>query len=342
MITGNKKKEPDFLTSDDILQMTSGGYDIYMYYLGKVSRIMQRPWGRKEKKLSWGVFCKGGIWFWKDQATEEAGTAIQFVEKYFNLEFKDACDRIVWDFQLKPITKEVITKSPVVTWDEPTEEDKEYVHISFTSKPWQDEHYKFYDGTGVTPDHAERYNCFAVKDLAIKHKRFKLRPNEVVWAYYCPEEDAVKIYFPERGYDEYNPKFRNNVSGTHLWNYENVLNRCGTEPCEKGIIQKSHKDALITLLFTENVIWSQNEQSKLFLSQHTIGRVGKVFKNVWMAFGSDEDGVTKSKKVTDVTGWNWVNPDKKLLPEVNDFYGLAKKFNNPKPVEDLLKYKKFL
>jgi hypothetical protein len=342
MVTGIKKKDTGLITSDDILDRTTGGYDIYMYYLGKVSRIMQRPWGKKEKKLSWGIFPYNGIWMWKDQATEEAGSAIQFVEKYFNLSFGDACAKIIWDFQLRPQKgKQVASKSPIITWDEPTEEDKNYVKISFTYQPWKKEHYKFWEGTEVTPPHCEKYNTYAVKSCAIKRRIFKLKPNEVVWAYYCPEEDAVKLYFPERGYDEWNPKFRNNVSGNHLWNYDNLLQKCGDEPCEKGIIQKSMKDLLVTTLITDKVIASQNEQSKLFLSPHTIEKVGKLFKNVWMAFGSDPDGVAKSQKVTAQTGWNWVNPDKRLLPDINDFYGLAKE-NGLRAVEDLLKYKNFL
>jgi hypothetical protein len=341
MVRGAKKRSPEFLTSDDILQRTSGGYDIYMYYLGKASRIMQRPWGKKEKKLSWGIFPYNGLWMWKDQATEEAGTAIQFVEKYFGLSFQDACNRIAWDFQLKPDVKEVRSTAKIITWDEPTEEDKEYAPISFSSKPWEKEHYEFWDGTDVTPNHAEKYYTFAVRDLAIKRRKFKLKPNEVVWAYYCPEEDAVKIYFPERGQDEFNPKFRNNVSGNHLWNYENLINKC-PDGCEKGILQKSMKDLLVTTLLTENVICGQNEQSKLFTSQFTIDKVQKLFKNVWVSFGSDPDGVLKSQKITAQTGWNWVNPSKELLPDINDFFSLAKAYKSLKPVEDLLKYKSYL
>lgn len=339
-ITGTKRKHQELVTVEDILFKTSGGYDIYMYYLGKVARIMQRPWSKPEKKLSWGIYPYNGVWMWKDKATEESGNALHFVMKYFGLNLNDACNKVAHDFQIKPNVVQVNFKSPIITWDAPTEEDKEYVHIAFTSKPWTDRHHQFYEGTGVTPEFAEKYNTFAVKDCAIKHRKFRIRPNEVVWAYYCPEEDAVKLYFPERGQDEYNPKFRNNVSGTHLWNYENLMKECGGG-CEKGIIQKSMKDLLVTAVHTPYVIASQNEQAKMFLSPHTIEKVGKLFNNVWMAFGSDPDGVAKSQKVTEHTKWNWVNPEKKLLPDINDFYGLAKKFG-PQAVEDLLKYKKFL
>lgn len=340
MFTGAVKKQREFLKSDEVLSMTTGGYDVYMYYLGRVARIMQRPWGKKERKHSWGVYPWNGLWMWKDQANEESGTAIQFVQKMFGLSFVEAVNKIIFDFGLQPDAIGVQSKSKVVTWDEPTEEDKTYVRINFTTKPFQPEHHNFWSGTDVCESRCHRFDCYAVKDLAIKGRRFKLRDKEVVFAYYAEEEDAVKIYFPERGQDEYNPKFRNNVSGSYLWNFERLLSKTGGG-LQKGMIQKSYKDLLITTLFTDNVICGQNEQSKLWLSQFTIDRVGKLFQNVWMAFGSDEDGVTKSQKVTAVTKWNWVNPHKDLLPDINDFYSLAKG-HGPQAVETLLKEKNFL
>jgi hypothetical protein len=341
MITGTLKKEKSFLGSEEILDRTTGGYDIYMFYLGKVARIMNRPWGRTERKPSWGIYPWNGLWLWKDQAREEAGNAIQFVQKTYGLDYNGAINKIASDFGITPNEELTKLKPKVVTWDEPTEEDKVYVRMNFTSKPFQKEHHEFWAGTDVCEARCNRYECWAVKDLAIKGKRFKLRENEVVFAYYAPQEDAVKIYFPERGQDEWNPKFRNNVSGSYLWNYERLLEQTGGS-LEKGLIQKSMKDLLVSTLFTENVIAGQNEQSKLWLSPYTQERVGKLFSGqIWMAFGSDTDGMEKSQKVTSHTGWNRAYPDENLLPTINDFYSLAKA-QSPKAVENLLKQVHFL
>jgi len=96
------KQKPILLSVDEIYNLTSGGYDIYRYYLGDniTSGIMNRPWSGKEKKLSWGIFYREGVWFWKDLATEESGTAIQFVTRYFHLSQADAIQKIMWDFGL--------------------------------------------------------------------------------------------------------------------------------------------------------------------------------------------------------------------------------------------------
>src|SRR6476661_1576357 len=96
MVKGNKIAE--FIPLKEVLFRTNGGYDIYRYYLGSVKRIMSRPWGKKEKKVSWGIYPYSGTWFWKDQATEETGNAISFVEKYFGLTFHEAMMKVCWDF----------------------------------------------------------------------------------------------------------------------------------------------------------------------------------------------------------------------------------------------------
>ena len=85
--------------ADDIFSLTNNGYDIFIKYLGRVG-IMNRPWGRRERKLSFGVFQKDGMWFWKDLAKEESGNAIQFVQRYYSLRYSDAIEKIVSDFGL--------------------------------------------------------------------------------------------------------------------------------------------------------------------------------------------------------------------------------------------------
>lgn len=338
-ITGAVKDEK-FLDAEAILRLTSYGYDIFMFYLGRVSRKMPCPW-RRDRSPSWGIYCYDGMWFWKDYSDEKSGTAIQFVENYFGIPYPEARRKIIRDLQLKKEYEYTNQRSPVVRWEEPGEEDKNYCHISFTTKPWTPKHHEFYAGTDVTPRLAEKYYTYAVKDAAMNHRRVRIAPGEMVWAYYCKEEDGVKLYFPERGQDEFNPKFRGNVSGTHLWNYDRLVAQTGLVPRAKGIIQKSNKDLLITALFTENVICTPNENSKLLLQDEVTDGINRLFAETWLAFGSDPDGVKKGHKVTMWTGWHHVNPHKDLLPGINDFYGLAKAYG-PGAVETLLKEKGFL
>lgn len=328
MIKG--KIKPEFSTTDEIYNLTNGGYDIFRYYLSKISRIMSRPWGKKEKHPSWGIYrYSNGFWYYKDHATEESGTAIQFVQKYFNLSFKQAMDKVKFDFGLPGGIE--INKSPVkITWEKPDIEN-EFVDIGVITKPFEKKHHEFWNSAEVSEEHCKKYNCYAIKSLSINKKFFNIKKNEIVFGYYSPEEYGWKIYFPER---EKEKRFRNNVSGGYLWNYQNL------KQCEDLIIQKSVKDLIVTTLITPCVVATQNESVGIF-NEEMVKKINTITRSPWIWYGSDWDGVKKCKQITDTNKWKYINTPKNLLPEINDAYGYVKKFGI-KSLEDFMKSKKLL
>lgn len=329
MIQGKVKTK--YLSIEEILKQTNGGWDIYNLYLGKIQRQMNRPWGGVEKKKSWGIFPRNGIWFWKDKAREEAGTAIQFVQKFFGLSMSEAKDKICWDFGLGG--KEINSNPVKITWEAPTITDKEYVKIQFTDMPFTKRHHDFWNIAEVSEDRCRRYNCFAVKDLAIRRRKVYIKENEIVFAFYCPEEDAVKIYFPERESDK---RFRNNVSFHHLWNYSNL------HECENLIVQKSPKDMIVTSVTTECVTATQAEAVKIF-DNETVRAINDITDNVWIWYGSDDDGVKKCKEITkNNKPWKYINTPKNMLPEVNDVYSFVKSHNLHIPNSGIAELDKFM
>lgn len=329
MIKGTK-----FTTSDEILAHTSGGYDIYMAYLGSVKRVMERPWlgESKEHKPSWGIYPFNGIWWWKDQAREEQGTAIQFVQRYFGLSYQDALDKIVWDFGLGG--GRVININPIQrTWSEPEEEEKEYAFIAFDSKPFTKKHHEFWNIVEVEEGHCNKLNCWALKDAAINRKRVPMKKDEVAFAYYCPEEDSVKLYFPERR----DGRFKNNVSYRHLWNYESVKEGRYSDL----MVQKSNKDMIVSLMLIPWVIATQAEAVKIF-NPETVDKINSITKRPWIFYGSDDDGVKKCKEITDCNKWRYINIPKKYLPDVNDTYSFVRMHNLQKPGTGLKELEKFM
>lgn len=323
-----KGKQRNDLTTEQVYSMTNGGFDIFKYYLTNVGRVMSRPWGKKEKHPSWGIFpYSNGFWYYKDQASEESGTAIQFVEKYFGLTFKEAMDKVCWDFGLGG---KAINANPVkITWDKPDIE-KDYMNIGVITQPFGVRHHDFWNAAGVTEEHCRKHNCFAVKSMAINRRHFNIKRDEIVFGYYAEEERAWKVYFPERP----DAKFKNNVSGKYLWNYD------GIEDCENLIIQKSMKDLIVTTMITPCVIATQNESAGIF-DEEMVGKINKVTKSPWIWYGSDWDGVKKCKQVTDTNKWKYINTPKDLLPDINDAYGFAKRFGLEK-LEEFMKQKKLL
>lgn len=341
MVKGEQKKT--YISVDEILKSTSGGYDIFRTYLGSVSKLMKRPWpgpkGTKDNHASWGVFPKGGVWFYKDKATEEAGTAIQFVQKHFGLTLHQAKDKICWDFGLGG--GEEINANPVqVVWEKPEIQDKEYAHITFEDQIFKKHHHKFWNAAEVTEEHLRKLNYFAVKSLAINRKFIPIRDNEVVMAYYAPEEDGVKIYFPERP----DMKFRTNIQDKYLWNFSLL------EPCKNLIVQKSCKDLAVTTMISPHCtatesegvhIFGSMEDGKWMPNEEVTGRINKVCKSPIIWYGSDPDGVRKCQEITKLNKYRYVNTPKNLLPDINDSFLYAKKFGL-KGLEQFMKLKKLI
>jgi hypothetical protein len=328
MVKGNPR-----ISTQEILQATQGGYDILMFYNGNVKRSCKSPF-RRESNNSFGFFCKQEIWLWMDKKTEEVGNAIQFVEKKFALSSEKAKAKILYDFG---IGGEYINPSPVkIAWEKP--EESEYIFMDFTKKPFTKKHHEFWNCAGVSEEWCNKYQCWAVKDAVrsnpntCRRERIPIKKDEVVFAYWC--EEGIKFYFPER--DNY--RFLTNVPGDFLWNFDNIGH------CEKGIGQKSMKDLIVTTLYTPCVFAVQSENIALFWKDgitDTAKRVNEKFDDVYLSYGSDDDGKTKSIAVTKKLGWKWINCPNKYLPETNDFYSLCKNQGNLE-LEKLLKSKKII
>lgn len=322
MIKGRQKAE--IIKYDEVLQRTSGGYDIYRYYEGKVPKLMSCPW-RRDRHPSFGFFSKDGLWFWKDLKTEETGTAIDYMMKKFGLSFSDAIGKILYDFGWN---SNIINANPVIiNWE--AEEPKK-IHISFSSKPFEKRHHEFWNCAGVSEIDCNKKECWAIKDLAINRKIIRLGKDEIGFAYYCPEEEKVKIYLPDRPKEN---RFYNSVSYFHLWNFTNV------QECDDLIVQKSMKDLIVTSVITPCVTATQAEATKIF-NDDIVSRINSIAKNIWVWYGSDEDGVEKCKKITNQFRWKYINTPKRMLPDINDTYGMAKKYGI-KAVEEFMKSKKF-
>ena len=63
--------------------------------------------------------------------------------------------------------------------------------------------------------------------------------------------------------------------------------------------------------------------------------------NIFISYGSDDDGKRKSIEISKEFGFKWINPPNQYLPEVNDFYSLVVKYGI-KELEKLLKYKNII
>lgn len=303
MVKGNIRNEVNL---SEIMDFTHGGYSIIRHYHGSVPKICKSPF-RRDDRESFGFFFKSGVVLWKDASTGEDGNAIHYVQKRFGLTFKEALDKVAWDFG---IGGKIINVSPVqITWNKP-EEDREHVHISCIPMSFTQKHKDYWEKAGVTEEMCNSMNCFAAKSVSIKRKRAYIAPNEIVFYYYSPEEDAYKVYFPER---EKQNRFRNNVPGSHIWYLDRI------EECENLLICKSNKDAITLSQFGLCVCATQNEGISCLSPNKEI--IDGKAKNKWVVFGNDKQGWEESYKITKKFGWKHFNiPQGELEKGINDPY----------------------
>lgn len=321
-----KSKKISHLSPEDLLYYTSDGKEIYEHYLGRVSRVaMKCPW-RSDKHPSWGIFYKGGTWLWKDQATEEAGNAITFVQRLFDLSYSDAMQKIAFDFKLGD--KQVIADR---VYEKQAEKPKDYVKIEYLITPFKKRHHEFWNCVEVTEDVCKKFDCYAVKDLSINGLNIQLSPVERVFVYYAQDIMANKIYFPDR---VGNNRFRTNVPYNYLWEYSKLGN------CDKLVVHKSMKDLIVfSQLFPCNIA-TQNESVKIF-NEEVVGKINSITTEPWIFYGSDNDGVKKCTEITNTNKWKYINTPKSMLPEINDVYSYVKK-HGLKSLETFCKSKKLI
>lgn len=303
------------ITTEYILSITNGGWDIFVKEIGyfPVGRAFKHPL-KRDRDPSGSIFNCEGVWLLFDWAsTFPTMNALQFVAAKYGIDWREARKKVCADLGIEKMDKEYV---PLEVFRKPPEYGVNDIHVSFTEGKWRKEHHEFWENTDVTKAHCLKYDTFAVKEAAINRRKVKIKPNEVVWAYYAADIDRVKLYFPERPKKE---RFRGNVPNDYIWNINNV------GECDKLVVQKSMKDLLCTTVLFECVIATQNESAKIFTNA-LADRVNVLSKNIWLAFGSDPQGVQQSKEISDFYKYKWVNPPKNLLPEINDAYSLEKAF----------------
>lgn len=326
MVKGTLKK---LISTDELLKHTNGGYSIFMNEIPhlRVGRAFKSVL-RKDSHPSMSISCRDGFWYVKDFSNGKSYSAISLVQAKYGLTFPQAMHKLCIEYGLKVGESKEYAPMPLHAAPEYEGDD---MPIAVFEKKWSKKHFDFWEGTGVTPELCLRYNVVAVGEAAIRHRKVYIDKGEVVWAYYAPDVGGIKLYFPER---DRGLKFKNNIIGKYLWNFGNI------QKCEKLVVQKSVKDMLVTAVVFPYVIATQSEESRLFTDE-IVEIIHGVTNNVYVSYGSDEQGVRESTILTQKYNWKWVNPAKNLLPDINDFY-LLSKAKGPEAIEKLLKSKGIL
>lgn len=327
MIVKGQRKQ-DICSMDDILKHTKGGWDTFTSEIPnlKVGRAFKSPF-HKDMHPSASLVYKGDMWFMKDWTTGEVYTAVKFIQKKYSLTFGQAIQKIAVDSGLA--NSQLPVYKPVQQPD--IEHFEKEVAINCFYKKWGKRQKEFWENTEVDEKHCEKYNVLSVDQAAIKHSRIGMKKDEIVWAYHT-EDGKIKLYFPER---EKGERFKGNVRGKFMWNFNNI------GQCEKLIVIKSVKDMLVSTILFPCTVATQNEDSKIFIPE-VVKKLEGVGKQIFVFYGSDDQGKSESQKITKEHSWKWVNcPNEYLKEDINDAYSMVKKYSI-KSLEELYKKKGIL
>lgn len=321
-----KGKVKDELTIQNILSKISE-YDIYRMFMPHkftVGRVCKSPF-RKDDHPSFLISNKVGNYVHVDFADgTKRGRCFAFVMQLEGVDFYNALKLIDKRFGLGLAGTEVKYKEIVSKYEQPVVENCE-VHMEATHMKFDKRGHEFWNAYHLTEDYLKGFDTFQVRNLYIARKRFPLPKDEPVFVYRT-KDGKIKVYRPfvprkvSKEESGYKWRFRTNISSDYIFGIENM------KKCKKGLVLKSRKDELVVSLIFPCVSSVQSETIACF-SDENVKILNEGCEEVYVGFGSDEQGKRESNLVTQTFGWKHINTPDKYLPhndfaEVGKIYGL--------------------
>jgi len=320
MITGEKK-----LSYLQKIRNLISDYDIYkMFYPYKfvVNKRCRSPF-RKDDNPSFLIGNKYGDYSHIDFGDGKyRGGAIDFIMQIENVDFSTALQIIDKKFGLGIKSDLKDWKSVVSSYEQPKiKENEREVDIQCTTKIFTADMHKWWNSYHLSEDYLKNKNVFQVKNLYISRKKFPLDSKEIVIAY-LNEDGKMKIYRPtclrkvSKDDQFYIWRFRSNIPFDYMFGKENIKN------CKKSLILKSRKDELVSSLILPCVASVQAENIACF-NQKNVEFLQKNSEEIYIGFGTDDQGKEQSNLITKTFGWKHYNTEDKYLP-LNDIAEVAK------------------
>lgn len=318
MIKGTRKIE---LTPKSILNLISE-YDIFNFYINergwRIGQAMISPL-RNENSPSFIVGNAGGFLHFLDFGTGKKGDCFEFVKEKFHMSsLDDVLKMIDRDFGLGIASNHNVGAYKVITseYKQPESLGKRYSVIQCVTRKFTKEELKYWEEYYQTEEDLYANKIYSIKEFYLNKRRFPLGLNEIRFGYYYPEANGTwKIYRP------FAPKKGKWISNVPLITVTGLENLCLGH---NTLITKSKKDYMVCRKIYPYTCHVQNESIFAF-SDETVEYINTHSKGVYYNGDSDEAGKAASYIITEAYKWKHINSPDRLLPEVNDFAGWAKK-----------------
>lgn len=317
MIKGQRKIE---LTPNSILRMITD-FDIFNYYINergwRIGQAMLSPL-RNESSPSFIVGNAGGFLHFLDFGTGKKGDCFEFVKEKFHMtSLDDVLKKIDYDFGLGiSSSSHNVGNYKVITaeYKQPESLGKRYSVIQCVTRKFTKEELDYWAEYHQTEEDLRANNIYSIKEVFLNRKRYPLGINEIRFGYFY-EGGWWKIYRP---FASKKSKWISNVPLTTATGLENLCLGHNT------LITKSLKDYMVCRKVYPFTCHVQNESIFAF-SNETVEYINTHSKGVYYNGDSDEAGKAASYIITEAFGWKHINSPDRLLPEINDLAGWARK-----------------
>jgi hypothetical protein len=311
-------------TTDEILQSTNGGKDIFEKELGKIGKKCISSPLRNDKNPSFSIFfSNNGLWMYKDFSNGDSGTAIKFLQLRYNLDYKGVLNYI----KNNNFVLNFVQQKPVNFINKTYKND---VIIDFTDVPFSKKGHEYWNSYELNEDFLKKNNVFQVGKYAINKKLITHEDDRVIFAYLASDERVKLLQIGNEV--KKSEKWKSNVKADYLWYYEDYVKN----QCNNLIVSKSVKDSLVLKYINRCSIAVQSENAKPIID-NCIDRIETITKNIYVGFGSDKQAKEQSHILTKATGWKHINTKDKYLDkyQINDFAELVKIYNMKKLDKEL-------
>lgn len=265
-----------------------------------------------------GTKSQDGDIIFKCFNSHHKGDCIVFVKELFNLDYREALEKIAKDFGILEMDntryESIIKQLPVSK----ITKKKTAPDIVVATRSFNKEELSYWNEYYQDEEDLKREHIFAPKKIWVNKVPLILKSTELTFCYYHPEIDKWKLYKPFAPKDR---KWFTNIPFDYIENINNI------ESCQRVFIAKSKKDKMVLskAIGTSCMITTQAEDLGCF-NEHSIECLKN--KEVFTLYDNDTKGKSASWVLTNNFGFKHCNvPDKYLKEEITDFADLAKNYS---------------
>lgn len=281
---------------------------------------------RVDKIPSFQVKWIKGKWRYTDFGNSELrGDVIDFVRRYYNLDFNSAVEKIVSDFNSNVPSRKMDNHC----LKKISKKDSKSVELDVKSRLYTFEEIQFWNEFGITKDILDEYRVSAVKYIFINKKPILAQPFTFAFKEEFKGQVSYKLYQPK------NPenKWLNNHSFKVLQGFVQL-----PATGDLLIITKSLKDVMCLYSLGYNAIAPQSENS--FVKKNVLEDLKERFKSIIIWYDNDAAGIREGKKFSKQFSLPYIYIPIGEPKDVSDYYFKYKEEQTKKLIDELLNYKK--